>query len=226
MPTPEEKARRRIDGLLQQAGWEVQDREQMNLGAGLGIAVREYPLPVGPCDYLLFVDRKAAGVIEAKPQGTTLTGVAEQAETYMRPVPEHLAAFAPNLLFDYESTGTETLFRDVRDPEARSRHVFAFHRPETLLEWANAYDTLRHRLQSLPPLDPSGLRQCQIEAIAGAGELAGLEKALARGDPRALVQMATGAGKTYLACTFVYRLIKYAGARRILFLVDRNNLGD
>jgi type I restriction enzyme, R subunit len=226
MPTPEQKARARIDELLLKAGWVVQDREEMNLSAGAGVAVREYPLPVGPCDYLLVVDRRAAGVVEAKPEGTTLTGVAEQAETYMRPVPEHLAAFGPNLLFDYESTGTETLFRDVRDPDARSRHVFAFHRPETLFEWATAPDTLRRRLQSLPALDPRGLRQCQIEAIAGVGELAGLEKALARGDPRALVQMATGAGKTYLACTFVYRLIKYAGARRVLFLVDRNNLGD
>jgi type I restriction enzyme R subunit len=92
--------------------------------------------------------------------------------------------------------------------------------PETLFEWATAPNTLRRRLQSLPALDPTGLRQCQIEAIAGVGGLAGLEKALARGDPRALVQMATGAGKTYLACIFIYRLIKYAGAGRILFLVD------
>jgi type I restriction enzyme R subunit len=197
MPMPEEKARRRIDGLLEQAGWAVQDREQMNLGAALGVAVREYQLPAGPCDYLMFVDRKAAGIVEAKPEGQTLTGVAEQSETYMHPLPPHLPAFGPNLLFDYESTGTETLFRDVRDPDARSRHVFAFHRPERLLEWATAPETLRRRLQSLPQLDPSGLRKCQIEAIAGAGELAGLEKALARGDPRALVQMATGAGKTY-----------------------------
>jgi type I restriction enzyme R subunit len=188
--------------------------------------VREYPLPAGPCDYLLFVDRKAAGVVEAKPEGTTLTGVAEQAETYMQALPAHLPAFAPNLLFDYESTGAETLFRDVRDPDARSRYVFAFHRPDTLLEWATASDTLRGRLQRLPPLDPTGLRHCQIEAITGTEQLVGVERSLARGDPRALVQMATGAGKTYLACTFIYRLIKYASARRILFLVDRNNLGD
>jgi type I restriction enzyme, R subunit len=226
MRTPEEKARARIDELLGKAGWVIQGFEHMNLGAGLGVAVREYELPAGPCDYLLFIDGKAAGVVEAKPEGQTLTGVAEQSEKYMHALPPHLPAFGPTLLFDYESTGTETLFRDIRDPDARSRHAFAFHRPETLLEWASAPDTFRRRLQSLPPLDPAGLRQCQIEAIAGNDELLGLERSLARGDPRALVQMATGAGKTHLACTFIYRLVKYAGARRILFLVDRNNLGD
>jgi type I restriction enzyme R subunit len=226
MPTPEEKARQKIDQLLSQAGWIVQDKEEMNLGAGLGVAVREYVLPAGPCDYLLFVDRKAAGVVEAKPEGWTLTGVAEQSEKYMQALPSHLRAFSATLLFGYESTGTETLFRDIRDPDARSRRVFAFHRPVTLLSWASSPATLRTRLKEMPPLDPAGLRQCQIEAIAGTDEQPGLEVALARGDPRALIQMATGAGKTYLACTFLYRLIKYAGAARVLFLVDRNNLGD
>ena len=224
--TPEAKARQEIDRLLGLAGWIVQDRDTVDLSAGVGVAVREYQLPAGPCDYLLFVDRKAAGVIEAKPEGKTLTGVAEQAETYMQKLPEHLPRYADTLLFDYESTGTETLFRDVRDPNARSRHVFAFHRPETLRAWATAPDTLRGRLAKMPPLDPLNLRQCQIEAIAGTGALPGLERSLARGDMRALIQMATGAGKTYTACTFIYRLIKHAGARRILFLVDRRNLGD
>jgi type I restriction enzyme R subunit len=218
--SPEAKARERIDRLLAQAGWVVQDREAMNLGAGLGVAVREFQLPAGPCDYLLFLDRKAAGVVEAKPEGRTLTGVAVQSDTYMRRLPDHLPRLADTLLFGYESTGTETLFRDVRDPDARSRPVFAFHRPETLLAWARAPDTLRARLRRLPPLDPRGLRACQVEAVRG------LERSLARGDPRALIQMATGAGKTWLACAFVYRLVKFAGARRVLFLVDRNNLGD
>lgn len=198
----------------------------MNLAAGLGVAVREYSLPAGPCDYLLFVDRKAAGVIEAKPEGRTLTGVAEQSDKYMQALPPHLPAFGPTLLFDYESTGTETLFRDIRDPDPRSRRIFAFHRPARLLAWATAPTTFRARLKTMPPLDPSGLRQCQIEAITGTERQPGLEAALARGDPRALIQMATGAGKTYLACTFLYRLIKYASASRVLFLVDRNNLGD
>ena len=94
----------------------------MNLGASLGVAVREYPLPSGPCDYLLFVDRKACGVIEAKPEGMTLTGVAEQAAEYMDGLPSHLRRTGPGPLpFDYETTGTETLFSDRRDPEPRSR---------------------------------------------------------------------------------------------------------
>jgi type I restriction enzyme R subunit len=133
----------------------VQGKEGINLGAALGVAAREYQLPAGPCDYLPFVDRKAAGVIEAKPEGQTLTGVAGQSEKYMRALPPHLLAFAPDLLFDYEGTGTETLFRDVGDPHRRSRHLFAFHWPETLLEWASVSDTLRARLQRLPPLDPA-----------------------------------------------------------------------
>ena len=114
----------------------------------------------------------------------------------------------------------------MRDPHLRSRAVFAFHKPETLLAWATEPTSLRGRLAALPPLDPTGLRQCQIEAIAGTDRLPGLEASLARGDPRILIQMATGAGKTFTACTFLYRLIKHAKVRRVLFLVDRTNLGD
>lgn len=226
MTTPEQAARERIDQSLILAGWLIQDRAAMSLGAGLGVAVREYQLPAGPCDYLLFVHGKACGVIEAKPQGQTLIGVAEQSEKYMGRLPDHLASFGPELLFDYESTGTETLFRDMRDPHPRSRAVFAFHKPETLLAWSTEKPSLRGRFADLPPLDPTGLRQCQIEAINGSEHLPGLEASLARGDPRILIQMATGAGKTFTACTFLYRLIKFAKVRRVLFLVDRTNLGD
>jgi type I restriction enzyme, R subunit len=217
--TPEARARLTIDELLAQAGWLIQDREDMNLGAGLGIAVREYSLPAGPCDYLLFIDRKACGVIEAKPEGITLSGVAEQSDDYMAALPDHLQSWAATLLFDYESTGTETLFRDLRDPEPRSRHVVAFHRPSSLFESLKKGSTLRRRLLDLPPIDPAGLRGCQIEAIDG------LQASLKRSDARALVQMATGAGKTFTACNLVMRLLATAEAKRILFLVDRKNLG-
>lgn len=210
--TPELRARTKIDQQLVQAGWLVQHKDDFNRNAGVGVAVREFSLPPGPCDYLLFVGGKAAGVIEAKPAGTTLSGVAEQAGKYMDRLPEHLARWADTLLFDYESTGEETLFRDVRDPDARSRRVFTFHRPETLLRWAEARSRLRGRLRQMPPLDMSGLRLCQVEAIAGSDDLAGLERSFARSDPRALIQMATGAGKTFTACTFCYRLIKFADA--------------
>ena len=184
------------------------------------MAVREFQLPSGPCDYLLFVDGKAAGVLEAKAEGKTLSGVAEQSEKYMGKLPDHLAKWSDNLLFDYESTGTETLFRDMRDPHPRSRRVFAFHKPETLLRWLKQEKSLRTRLNEMPELNTRGLRDCQIEAVEG------LEKSLADDKPRSLIQMATGAGKTFAACTFSYRFIKHAGAHRILFLVDRNNLGD
>jgi len=217
--TPEARARQKIDELLTAAGWVIQDRDEMNLGAGLGVAVREYPLSAGPCDYLLFIDRKAAGVVEAKPEGVTLTGVAEQAEDYMAGLPSHLQSWAPNLIFDYESTGAETLFRDLRDPDPRSRHVFAFHRPDFLFESLKKGSSLRGRLRDLPQLDRSGLRGCQVDAIAG------LEASLKRSDRRALVQMATGAGKTFTACNLVMRLLAHADAKRILFLVDRRNLG-
>tara|TARA_R110000868_G_scaffold402250_1_gene678420 strand:+ start:1721 stop:4567 length:2847 start_codon:yes stop_codon:yes gene_type:complete len=220
VPTPEEQARQVIDAQLESAGWVIQDMGAFNRNASLGVAVREFQLPSGACDYLLFIDGKAAGVIEAKKQGVTLGGVSDQSEKYMSKLPDHLACWADSLIFDYEATGAETLFRDMRDPKPRSRRVFAFHRPEMLLQWLKQDHSLRARLTHMPPLDARGLRDCQSEAISD------LEKSLASDKPRSLIQMATGAGKTFTACTFCYRLIKHAGARRILFLVDRNNLGD
>lgn len=221
--TPEAQARIAIDRLLRQAGWAVQDMANFNRQAADGVAVREFRLPSGPCDYLLFVAGKACGVIEAKPAGTTLSGVAEQSARYMVGLPAHLARWADQLVFDYESTGDETYFRDMRDPAPRSRRVFAFHQPATLHAWLKQADTLRQRLRRMPPLDTTaraGLRDCQSDAITG------LEASLAQDRPRSLIQMATGAGKTFTACNFSWRLLKHAGARRILFLVDRNNLGD
>ena len=216
---PEEKARQNIDRLLTAAGWTIQNREQMDLGESLGVAVREYPMSSGFADYLLFINRRAVGVIEAKPEGTTLGGVSEQTEKYLRGVPPPLSAYQKPLPFGYESTGVETFFRDLRDLDSRTRRVFAFHQPETLLQWIRQQQTLRYNLQTLPILKSRGLRDCQIEAIIN------LEKSFAADLPRALIQMATGSGKTYTAVSFAYRLIKFANAKRVLFLVDRNNLG-
>jgi len=215
---PEERARQKIDQLLEAADWRVQDFNELNLGASLGVAVREFQLKSGAADYLLFVERKPVGVIEAKPWGTTLSGVADQSEKYLRLIPDSFRAVEPPP-FAYESTGFETFFRDSRDPESRSRRIFTFHKPETLYEWFSQEDTLRARLRNMPPLITTGLRVCQIEAINN------LEKSFAEARPRALIQMATGSGKTYAAVSFVYRLIKFANARRVFFLVDRNNLG-
>ena len=218
-PTPEERAREQIDHQLRQAGWVIQDRDQLNLYAGPGVAVREFPLQTGYADYLLFVNQQAAGVIEAKPAGTTLSGVADQSGAYTVGLPDNIPHVELPLPFKYEASGVETFFTDLRDPEPRSRSLFHFHRPETLAGWAAAPETLRARLRRLPPLITDNLWKAQVEAITN------LEDSLARDKPRALIQMATGSGKTYTAITAVYRLIKFAGVRRVLFLVDRSNLG-
>lgn len=215
----EEEARQLIDGLLEAAGWLVQDYRNLNLSAGIGVAVREFPLKTGFADYMLFVDRKAAGVIEAKPVGATLGGVDWQSEKYTKGLPDSLPHYQKPLRFAYESTGVETLFRDLRDPEPRSRNLFAFFKPETLREYLAQERTLRAGLIELAPLITEGLRGCQIEGIKG------LEDSFAEARPRALIQMASGGGKTFTAVTTAYRLIKFARARRILFLVDRNHLG-
>jgi type I restriction enzyme R subunit len=222
--SPEAAARANIDTQLTACGWIVQDYKKADLSAGPGIALREVPLKTGPCDYLLLVGRRSVGVVEAKKEGTTLSGVADQSDRYSKSLPDWLAqSLTGPLPFLYESTGLETFFRDARDPDPRSRRVFAFHRPETLSEWIAEADTLRARLKVLPathPLATNGMRDCQVEAITG------LERSFADNRPRALIHMATGAGKTYTACAFTYRLIKHAGARRVLFLVDRANLGE
>lgn len=217
---PEEKARENIDKALKLCGWgDVQDYKEINLGKSLGVAVREFPLKTGFADYMLFVDRKAVGVIEAKPEGVTLSGVADQTEKYLFGLPNDLPCVQKPLPFAYESTGKETKFRDKRDPIPCSRGLFAFHQPETLWAWLKQEKTLRASLGKLPPLDVKGLRNCQIEAINN------LDKSFSECRPRALIQMATGSGKTFTAISFIYRLIKFAKAKRVLFLVDRGNLG-
>src|SRR5659263_675251 len=219
---PEEKARLHIDKMLEDAGWTIQDYPEFNLGTSLGVAVREFPLVSGFTDYLLFLERSAGGVLEAKPEGTTLSGVSEQTAKYLTGIPNRLPKVQELPPFSYESTGTETYFRDLRDPDTRSRRTFSFHKPETLKEWSSQPDILRSRLKLMPskyPLITEGLRDCQFEAIQN------LEQSFAEARQRALIQSATGSGKTYTGVSFIYRLIKFAGARRILFLVDRSNLG-
>ncbi|MDP9457483.1 MAG: DEAD/DEAH box helicase family protein, partial [Actinomycetota bacterium] len=205
--------------MLELAGWSVQHMKDLDFTASRGVAIREFPLKAGFADYMLFVGRRAVGVVEAKKAGTTLSGVTTQSGKYLDGLPDRVQRVATPLPFAYESTGVETRFRDVRDPDYRSRRVFSFHRPETLLERALEPDTLRARLKKMPPLERAGLRGCQVEAIEG------LERSLAVNRPRSLIQMATGSGKTFTAVSFAYRLIKHAGAKRVLFLVDRANLG-
>ncbi|MGH9343471.1 MAG: DEAD/DEAH box helicase family protein, partial [Terriglobia bacterium] len=225
--TPEDRARKTIDDLLGKAGWLVQDRDNANVSAARGTAIRSFPLKAGHgfADYLLYVDGQAAGVIEAKKEGEPLTGFEIQTAKYSEGLPDGLAAFRRPLPFCYQSTGIDTRFTNLLDPDARGRQVFAFHRPETFAKWLQDEAKspgliLRARLRFMPPLIEEGLRAVQIRAIQG------LEQSLAENRPRALIQMASGVGKTFTACNFSYRLIKHAGARRILFLVDRNTLGE
>ncbi|KFM18351.1 Type I restriction enzyme EcoKI R protein [Marine Group I thaumarchaeote SCGC AAA799-P11] len=216
---PEDKARKDIDKMLTDSGWIIQDYEDRNLSAGLGVAVREYPLSKDNADYALFIDSQPVGVVEAKKAGHTLSGVVEQSEKYLDGLHEKFTSAPMRPPFSYETTGIETIFADRRDPNHRSRYVFSFHRPELLQEWLHDDATLRARLTQIPKLDYANLRDCQTEAITN------LEDSFSQNKPRALIQMATGSGKTFTAVTTIYRLIKFAKAKRVLFLVDRNNLG-
>jgi len=239
---PEDLARADIDRLLAAAGWAVQPFAEANIHAARGVAICNFTLKEGHgfADYMLYVDGKAAGVIEAKKQGHTLTGVETQSDKYVKGLPDALPAWRRPLPFLYESTGVETHFTNGLDPEPRSRPTFAFHRPDSLRKWldllpaptalatgsgapapvaAFAPATFLALVRHLPPLVETGLWSAQVRAIRN------LEASLAADKPRALIQMATGSGKTYTAISFIYRLIKFAGARRVLFLVDRGNLG-
>lgn len=217
---PEQLARDRIDQMLMDAGWVIQSKSDVNLAANKGVAVREYQTDVGPADYVLFVDRKPVGIIEAKreDEGHRLTVVEEQSSDYANAKLKYLDN--DPLPFVYESTGLLTRFRDFRDPKPRGRHVFGFHRPATMAEWLKKNKSLRGRLLDIPGLDHEGLRPAQIRAVEN------LENSFKNNRPKALIQMATGAGKTFTAATFIYRLLKHADAKRILFLVDTKNLGE
>ena len=239
--TPEAKARTTIDALLLSAGWHVCGVADANIHAALGVAIREFPLNpgFGFADYLLYVNGKACGVIEAKKQGATLTGVEVQSGRYAQGLPASLPAWRRPLPFLWESTGVETHFTNGLDPEPRARNVFAFFRPELLLQWLtylqapagshtaqDAAGTFLARMRTMPKLVTEWgtggasykLWPAQITAIEN------LEKSLAANKPKALIQMATGSGKTFTSIGFIYRLIKFGGARRVLFLVDRGNL--
>ncbi len=217
---PEQIARDNIDRQLEKCGWKIQDRKNINIGASLGVVVREYYTNAGPADYIMFVDKKPVGVIEAKreDQGVKLLAAEDQSSGYASAKLKYLEN--DPLPFVYESTGEVTRFTDYRDPKPRSREIFTFHRPETLLNWSKEEKTLRARFSDIPELKEDGLRLCQIKAINN------LEHSFKENRPRALIQMATGSGKTFTAISFVYRLLKYANAGRILFLVDTKNLGE
>ena len=181
---PEARAREQIDALLTAAGWTLQNYDRFDPTVARFIALREIPVKGGRCDYMLLADRVPISVVEAKKAGTTLSAVAEQSLFYGNNIPDFLQQPRGPLAFYYESTGVETFFRDARDPQSRSRRVFAFHRPETLVAQQALDNTLRGRLREMSPLTVAGMRGCQVEAITS------LEKAFAHGDQRSLIQMA------------------------------------
>jgi type I restriction enzyme R subunit len=230
---PEARARVLIDRQLEAAGWSVQDRKSLNLFAGQGVALREKIMAAGHgrADYVLYVDRKVVGVIEAKPAGTALSGVEWQSAMYATGLPPEDQPRAvirgDRLPFVFEASGLEAHFTNGLDPKPRARRLFCFPQPATLARWLReaeaepAWPTWRAKVATIPPLITEGLRPAQIEAVNG------LERSLKEQRfSRSLIQMATGAGKTFTAITSCHRLLKYAGFHRVLFLVDRNNLAD
>jgi type I restriction enzyme R subunit len=242
--TPEAKARVTIDALLVSAGWHVCNVAEANIHAAVGVAIREFPLNpgFGYADYLLYVNGKACGVIEAKKEGATLTGVELQSSRYAKGLPTTLPAWSRPLPFVWESTGVETHFTNGLDPEPRARSVFAFFRPELLVQWlallppttnqgngnsvSEPPSTFLARMRNMPKLVTkwgSGGAHYELWP-AQIGAITNLEKSLAANKSKALIQMATGSGKTFTSIGFIYRLIKFGGARRVLFLVDRGNL--
>ncbi|MDO4339786.1 MAG: DEAD/DEAH box helicase family protein, partial [Eubacteriales bacterium] len=185
------------------------------------VAVREFPTSTGEVDYALFVDGKPVGVVEAKREetGQSITDVEVQSGRYAN----SRFKWVKNdyrIRFVYEATDKLIRFTDYKDAKYRSRSVFSFHRPETLFDLLQQPDTIRNNMKHFPPLDVSGFRKCQINAINN------LDQSFADNRPKALVQMATGAGKTFTAITAAYRLLKYGKMKRILFLVDTKGLGE
>lgn len=219
--SPEEKARSIIDEKLGQSGWAIQDTRSLNLSASLGVAVREFPTSTGPVDYALFVKGVPVGVVEAKKTaaGENITTVEGQSARYANSTFKWVMNDY-HIRFAYEATDKLLRFTDYDDINYRSRTVFSFHRPETIKTLIAPPDTVRNNLKHFPPLDTTGFRKCQITAINN------LDVSFAENRPKALVQMATGAGKTFTAITASYRLLKYGKMNRILFLVDTRGLGE
>ena len=219
--TPEQKAREIIDKKLEQSGWIIQDAQKINLFAGLGVAVREFPTSTGPVDYALFLEGIPVGIVEAKRDdvGENITEVERQDSRYANSTFKWVQSDY-RIRFAYEATSILTRFTDYDDVKYRSRSVFSFHQPQELQRLLNEKQTIRNRMKQFPDFDTTGFRKCQITAIEN------LEQSFAANKPKALIQMATGAGKTFTAITAVYRLLKFAGVKRVLFLVDTKGLGE
>jgi type I restriction enzyme R subunit len=214
---PEEKARVKIDQMFADAGWRVVDRDEYapNMSA---VAIREGLLSGNKeADYFLFINGKAVGVLEAKREeiDVSSSSVAEQAIDYAKSVPNCYQAYSRPLPIIYRSNGHDVLFNDFRDPDAPAEVLNRIHTPKEICKLLGIKDYYAQ----LPTLNKRGLRDCQYEAITA------LESSFRTGQNKALIVLATGAGKTYTACLAAYRMLSYTPTKRVLFLVDRNNLG-
>ena len=215
--TPEEKARQKIDQWFADAGWKVINREDYEPTC-TAVAIREGLLKGNlEADYFLFINGKAVGVLEAKREDIDALSdkVCEQAALYAKSVPLIYQTYQKPLPFIFTSNGKELYFCDFRKQEQNFKQIMAIPTPYELVRQLGISDYFA----GLPTLQKKGLRDCQYEAVTE------LEKSFRSGQNRALMVLATGAGKTYTACLAAYRLLSYTPMRRILFLVDRNNLG-
>ena len=215
--TPEEKARQKIDQWFTDAGWEVINRDDYEPTC-TAVAIREGLLKGNlEADYFLFINGKAVGVLEAKREETDAFSsiVCEQAALYARSVPNIYQTYQKPLPFIFTSNGKELYFCDFREQDHYFKQIMTIPTPHELVKKLGINDYFA----GLPTLRKKGLRDCQYEAITE------LEKSFRAGQNRALMVLATGAGKTYTACLAAYRMLSYTPMRRVLFLVDRNNLG-
>ena len=215
--TPEEKARQKIDQWFTDAGWEVINRDEYD-PTSTAVAIREGLLKGNlEADYFLFINGKAVGVLEAKREETDAfsSKVCEQAALYARSVPNIYQTYQKPLPFIFTSNGKELYFCNFREQDHYFKQIMTIPTPHELVKKLGINDYFA----GLPTLRKKGLRDCQYEAITE------LEKSFRLGQKRALMVLATGAGKTYTACLAAYRMLSYTPMRRVLFLVDRNNLG-
>lgn len=215
--TPEEKARQKIDQWFTDAGWEVINRDEYE-PTSTAVAIREGLLKSNlEADYFLFINGKAVGVLEAKREETDAfsSKVCEQAALYARSVPNIYQTYQKPLPFIFTSNGKELYFCDFREQDHYFKQIMTIPTPHELVKKLGINDYFA----GLPTLRKKGLRDCQYEAITE------LEKSFRAGQNRALMVLATGAGKTYTSCLAAYRMLSYTPMRRVLFLVDRNNLG-
>lgn len=213
---PEEKARVKIDKQLNNAGWDIVDRKDYL--PNYAMAVKEALMQGGKeSDYLLFVDNKAIGVVEAKKESDSLgPKVASQAEHYAKTPQNWYGLWFQGLIpLVYLANGNKIYFKNMlTDSDGDYVELGEMHSPKKMLQLIGK----KSEYGALPRIEKRGLRDCQYDAEVN------LEKSLKQGKKKALAVLATGSGKTYLACLASYRLLNYTSTKRVLFLVDRNNL--